>query len=34
MILTEDSCEQKVYAALLNKNVRMDTLLDLMKEQK
>jgi SNF2 family DNA or RNA helicase len=34
VILAEDSCEQKVYDALMNKNVRMDTLLDLMKELK
>lgn len=32
VILAEDTCEQKVYDALMNKNVRMDTLLDLMKE--
>lgn len=34
VILADETCEQKVYDALMNKNVRMDTLLDLMKELK
>jgi SNF2 family DNA or RNA helicase len=34
VVLAEDTCEQKVYDALMSKNVRMDTLLDLMKEMK
>jgi hypothetical protein len=34
VVLAEDTCEQKVYDALMSKNTRMDTLLDLMKELK
>lgn len=32
VVIAENTCEQKVYEALQNKNVRMDSLLEIMKE--
>jgi SNF2 family DNA or RNA helicase len=34
VVVAEQTCEQKVYDALMTKNVRMDKLLDMMKEPK
>lgn len=34
VVVADNTCEQKVYDALMSKNVRMDHLLDLMKDNK